>query len=447
MHICGVELTPFCVISLGPAQSKRSVNGRWYWILLSLKARQAGEKSHLRSGSLTDPRSQDAASGRKLLQKNERVSTELQGVMKELRALREAKEQLGARVEELERSLMAVPPALEPPAEPSEVHMELQELRQQLAQMQDSVLRLAEEKHQLASALQSEQLEKKALARKLGQLQEKLCEITALMALNSQEAQHLQQQGDELLSQVWQHAESWQQLAMEKEALCRRFALHRNLARQAKGQQKMVALDRIRQEMQEDLKPSRLQEEQAAQLRVLALAGAVDVKQWPVEAPGSNTTIPEDSGSSEALVNLILWQAQVLEHQAPLPRGLRQQNGQCQCVAHLVALIQDTPVEGAPTLRSSGDRVPTGKLQNGQCQCVAHLVALIQDTPVEGAPTLRSSGDRVPTGKLQVSQSCPAGKGGQGSIQATGQEDATPPCWTSSDTGALQSPQCALCWR
>ncbi|XP_010603852.1 golgin subfamily A member 2 [Fukomys damarensis] len=328
---------------------------------------QSIQKMRASTGGACHPpdKSQDAASGRKLLQKNERVSTELQGVMKELRALREAKEQLGARVEELERSLMAVPPALEPPAEPSEVHMELQELRQQLAQMQDSVLRLAEEKHQLASALQSEQLEKKALARKLGQLQEKLCEITALMALNSQEAQHLQQQGDELLSQVWQHAESWQQLAMEKEALCRRFALHRNLARQAKGQQKMVALDRIRQEMQEDLKPSRLQEEQAAQLRVLALAGAVDVKQWPVEAPGSNTTIPEDSGSSEAL-----------EHQAPLPRGLRQ--------------------------------------QNGQCQCVAHLVALIQDTPVEGAPTLRSSGDRVPTGKLQVSQSCPAGKGGQG---------------------------------
>ncbi|XP_010634944.1 golgin subfamily A member 2-like [Fukomys damarensis] len=212
----------------------------------------------------------------------------------------------------------------------------------------------AEENHQLASALQSEQLEKKALARKLRELQEKLCEITALMALKSQEAQHLQQPGDQLLSQVWQHAESWQQLAMEKEALYRRVLLHRNLARQAKEQQKMVALDRICQEMQEDLKASRLQEEQAAPLRVLALAGAGDMKQWPVEAPGSNTTIPEDSGTSEAL-----------EHQAPLPRGLRQQNGQCQCVAHLAALIQDTPVEGAPNPRSSGNRVPNREAAGG----------------------------------------------------------------------------------
>lgn len=154
--------------------------------------------------------------------------------------------------------------------------IEHKELRRQLAQMQDSVLRLAEENHQLASALQSEQLERKALARKLGQLQEKLCEITALMAPKSQEAQHLQQQGDQLLSQVWQHAESWQQLATEKEALCRRILLHRNLAMQLQDteQEKMVALDRIRQEMQEDLKASRLQEEQAAPLRVLALAGA-----------------------------------------------------------------------------------------------------------------------------------------------------------------------------
>ncbi|XP_033619296.1 golgin subfamily A member 2-like [Fukomys damarensis] len=202
---------------------------------------------------------------------------------------------------------MAVTPALEPPAEPSEevqMKRELKELRRQLAQMQDSVLRLAEENHQLASALQSEQLEKKALARKLRELQEKLCEITALMALKSQEAQHLQQQGDQLLSQVWQHAESWQQLATEKEALCRRILLHRNLAMQLQHteQEKMVALDRIRrQEMQEDLKASRLQEEQAAPLRVLALAGAGDMEQRPVEAPGSNTTIPEDSGSSEAL--------------------------------------------------------------------------------------------------------------------------------------------------
>ncbi|XP_033613951.1 golgin subfamily A member 2-like isoform X1 [Fukomys damarensis] len=69
------------------------------------------------------------------------------------------------------------------------------------------------------------------------------------------------------------------------------------------------------------------------------------MEERPVEAPGSNTTIPEDSGSSEAL-----------EHQAPLPRRLRQQKGQCQRLAHLAALTQDTPGHGAPTPRSTHGR-------------------------------------------------------------------------------------------
>ncbi|XP_010642047.1 golgin subfamily A member 2-like isoform X2 [Fukomys damarensis] len=73
------------------------------------------------------------------------------------------------------------------------------------------------------------------------------------------------------------------------------------------------------------------------------------MEERPVEAPGSNTTIPEDSGSSEAL-----------EHQAPLPRRLRQQKGQCQRLAHLAALTQDTPGHGAPTPRSTHGRAAAG---------------------------------------------------------------------------------------
>ncbi|XP_021121435.1 golgin subfamily A member 2-like [Heterocephalus glaber] len=111
---------------------------------------------------------------------------------------------------------MAVPPALQPPAGPSEEQLqlkcELQQLKhqlelvleelktqkketcslcvrtveqaEQLAQMQDSVLRQSEDNLKMASALQSEQLERKELARKLGQLQEKMVQLMALRLEN-----------------------------------------------------------------------------------------------------------------------------------------------------------------------------------------------------------------------------------------------------------------------
>ncbi|XP_021105143.1 golgin subfamily A member 2-like [Heterocephalus glaber] len=157
----------------------------------------------------------------------------------------------------------------------------------------------------MASALQSEQLERKELARKLGQLREKMVELTALMALKSQEAQQLQQQGEQLMSQVWQHAEAWQQLATEKKALSRRVLLHRQLVMQVQHtkQEETVALGRLCYELgetqvmkllrrgpawrawlpltshfpgcpQEGLEASRLQDQESAPLRVLALAGA-----------------------------------------------------------------------------------------------------------------------------------------------------------------------------
>lgn len=73
------------------------------------------------------------------------------------------------------------------------------------------------------------------------------------MALKSQENQHLLQEGDQLLTSMWHHAEAWQQLASAKEVLQSQLLLHTQLVMQlqSKEMEDRVALGRLRQWLQE----------------------------------------------------------------------------------------------------------------------------------------------------------------------------------------------------
>ncbi|KFO24868.1 hypothetical protein H920_13669 [Fukomys damarensis] len=104
----------------------------------------------------------------------------------------------------------------------------------------------------------SERLEKKALAGKLGPLQDELCEITALTWCTKRDnaCEHIYSGGGP----------------------AKLTSVHGQLVMQPRHTEtKKKALDSLCKELQdtqEDLEASRLQEEQAAPLRVLALAGA-----------------------------------------------------------------------------------------------------------------------------------------------------------------------------
>lgn len=73
------------------------------------------------------------------------------------------------------------------------------------------------------------------------------------MDLKNQEAQALQQQREQLLSQLQQYAAAWQQVASEKEALHRQFLVHTQLLDQLQHEQMQgkTAEDRARQELRE----------------------------------------------------------------------------------------------------------------------------------------------------------------------------------------------------
>ncbi|XP_069920344.1 golgin subfamily A member 2 isoform X11 [Oryctolagus cuniculus] len=93
------------------------------------------------------------------------------------------------------------------------------ELKEQLAKLQDGLVRLSNDNMRLTLSLQAEQHIKNELARELGQLQEKLGELKETMELKSQEAQGLHQQRDQCLFHLQQHVAAYTQLHFEKKAL------------------------------------------------------------------------------------------------------------------------------------------------------------------------------------------------------------------------------------
>ncbi|KFO31894.1 Golgin subfamily A member 2 [Fukomys damarensis] len=244
------------------------------------------------------------------------------------------------------------------------------ELKEQLAELQDGFIRLTNENMEMTNALQSEQHVKKELAKKLGQLQEKLAELTEMMELKSQEVQGLQQQREQLLSQLQQYTAAWQQVTSEKEALHRQFLVHTQLLDQLQHEQMQgkTAEDRARQELretQERLEASSKQNRQLqAQLSLLALPGAgedveeeeEEAEEAEEEAPQRDVTIPEDLESREAMVafcNAALSSAR--EERARLRGQLREQRAQCRRLAHLVARSHSEPGKEVPTPGSTGE--------------------------------------------------------------------------------------------
>ncbi|XP_036271997.1 golgin subfamily A member 2 isoform X3 [Pipistrellus kuhlii] len=242
------------------------------------------------------------------------------------------------------------------------------ELKEQLAELQDSFVRLTNENMEITSTLQTEQYVKKELAKKLGQLQEKLGELKETVELKSQEAQGLQQQRDQYLSYLQQYVAAYQQLAADKEALQKQVLVHSQLMEQQQQEevQSQEEAKQARQALQETqglLEAVNQQNQQLqAQLSLMALPGegdGVDGEEMEEDAPRPKLSVPEDLGSREAMVeffNTALASAE--EERAQLRQELKKQKLHCRRLAQLAAPSQRRLEAGTPAPSAEGDGVP-----------------------------------------------------------------------------------------
>ncbi|XP_075434680.1 golgin subfamily A member 2 isoform X3 [Ascaphus truei] len=102
-------------------------------------------------------------------------------------------------------------------------------LKEQLAELQNGFVKLTNENLELTNGLQSEQHVKKELAKKLGQLQERLADFKEQLAGKTQEAELLQGQRDEFSSHLQQYSTAYQHLSIEKEEIQRQYLLQAQL--------------------------------------------------------------------------------------------------------------------------------------------------------------------------------------------------------------------------
>ncbi|XP_063085334.1 golgin subfamily A member 2-like [Cavia porcellus] len=181
-------------------------------------------------------------------------------------------------------------------------------IKEQLAQMQDSFQGLREENTNIVTSLSSEQLRNKEVTWKLGQLQEEITQLKAVVALKSQEAQELQQQRHQLLGILCHRAEDCLHLASEKHALQHQLlqSFKQAVNVHLKDLEDHKALVRFYKDLkttQEVLSASKLQKQQTSSPGVVALPGEGEVEERKLESPQPNSTSPEEVRGSKAAVS------------------------------------------------------------------------------------------------------------------------------------------------
>ncbi|XP_036605223.1 golgin subfamily A member 2 isoform X4 [Trichosurus vulpecula] len=319
----------------------------------------------------------------RLQEEAERLRKELEGLAGQLRAQVQDNEGLSRLNREQEERLLELERAAErwgeQAAEREQILESMQsdrttisraltqnrELKEQLAELQNGFVKLTNENMEVTSALQSEQHVKKELAKKLGQLQEKLGELKETMELKSQEAQGLQEQRDQYLGHLQQYVAAYQQLATEKDELQKQFLLQTQLMDRLQHEevQGKVAADLARQELlqtQERLEAATQENQQLqAQLSLTPEPREGDelAEEEMEDAPRPALSIPEDFESREAMVAFLNSALSSMEEErSRLWQRLQEQRLRCRHLAREVARPQQQPSPSSPVL--SGDSVP-----------------------------------------------------------------------------------------
>ncbi|XP_060056233.1 golgin subfamily A member 2-like isoform X2 [Erinaceus europaeus] len=238
----------------------------------------------------------------------------------------------------------------------SRAMLQNQQLKEQLAELQDGFIKLTNDNVEITNALQSEQHVKKELANKMGVLQQDKEELKEMVNKKTQEAETLQEQRDQYLNHLQQyaaalqqHVAAYEQLAADRETLQKQLLVQTQLMDQLQhhSSEAKTEAEKAQEELQKTqdlLGIAHQQNEQLqAKLSLVTMPGVEtdseeeeELKEEGDEAPQAKLTMPEDLDSREAMVaffNSALANAE--KEQARLRRALRKQTRRCLRMAHL----------------------------------------------------------------------------------------------------------------
>ncbi|KAH1179404.1 hypothetical protein KIL84_021987 [Mauremys mutica] len=251
------------------------------------------------------------------------------------------------------------------------------ELKEQLAELQNGFVKLTNENMEVTSALQSELHVKKELAKKIGQLQEKLAELTETVELKTREAQGLQEQRDQYYGHLQQYTVAYQHLANEKEELHKQYLLqtqlmdrlqHEEVQGKVTAELHLKELQQTKESLAAVAKENRELQAQISQLaaelddRVLhrVEGDGVENEKMVEETVKSSLVIPEDFESHEEMVTFLTSaMSQVEKEREEMRQQLAEQKRQCRGLLQQIAALRQ---EQQHNVTSSGgyttDTVP-----------------------------------------------------------------------------------------
>nr|XP_042710133.1 golgin subfamily A member 2 isoform X5 [Chrysemys picta bellii] len=232
------------------------------------------------------------------------------------------------------------------------------ELKEQLAELQNGFVKLTNENMEVTSALQSELHVKKELAKKIGQLQEKLAELTETVELKTQEAQGLQEQRDQYYGHLQQYTVAYQHLANEKEELHKQYLLqtqlmdrlqHEEVQGKVTAELHLKELQQTKESLAAVAKENRELQAQISQLaaevddRVLhrVEGDGVETEKMIEETVTSSLVIPEDFESREEMVTFLTSaMSQVEKEREEMRQQLAEQKRQCRGLLQQIAALR-----------------------------------------------------------------------------------------------------------
>ncbi|XP_050783066.1 golgin subfamily A member 2 isoform X5 [Gopherus flavomarginatus] len=232
------------------------------------------------------------------------------------------------------------------------------ELKEQLAELQNGFVKLTNENMEVTSALQSELHVKKELAKKIGQLQEKLAELTETVELKTQEAQSLQEQRDQYYGHLQQYTVAYQHLANEKEELHKQHLLqtqlmdrlqHEEVQGKVTAELHLKELQQTKESLAAVAKENRELQAQISQFaaelddRMLhrVEGDGVENEKMVEETVKSSLVIPEDFESHEEMVTFLTSaMSQVEKEREEMRQQLAEQKRQCRGLLQQIAALR-----------------------------------------------------------------------------------------------------------
>ncbi|KAM6431294.1 golgin subfamily A member 2 isoform 2-T2 [Liasis olivaceus] len=251
------------------------------------------------------------------------------------------------------------------------------ELKEQLAELQNGFVKLTNENMEVTSALQSEQHVKKELAKKLGELQEKLVDFKETVAQKTHEAQALQEQRDQYFTHLQQYTAAYQQLATEKEELQKQYLLqtqlmdrlqHEEVQGKVTAEMHFKELQQAKESLESFSKENKELQAQVSQLMAeldegmlpRAQGDGVEAEELLEDPRTSQLSIPEDFESKEEMVAFLTsTMSQAEAEREEMRQQLAEKKRQCRgLLQQIAALRKEQQLPLASTGGSAADSVP-----------------------------------------------------------------------------------------